>query len=206
MAPPTAPRLHVGCGRHHLSGWVNIDRQPLPGVDRVLDVTRELPFVGAEAIFAEHFLEHLEPDEALRFLALARAALAPDGWLRLSTPNLDWVLATHYGPLVNSYTRAEQAVILNRAFHAWGHRFAWNLDALALALEASGFDRIRQSRYGASELPCFAGIERHETYEDVDELPHVLIVEAARGEARPDLLWRVRRFLADQYLPHLDRP
>ena len=35
-------RLHLGCGQSPIPGWVNIDVQQLPGVDRVLDVLRKL--------------------------------------------------------------------------------------------------------------------------------------------------------------------
>ena len=50
LAPPMEPvldlssplRLHVGCGRARMAGWLNIDVQPLPGVDLVADVTQGL--------------------------------------------------------------------------------------------------------------------------------------------------------------------
>src|SRR5262249_58301839 len=89
-------RLHVGSGTESLAGWINIDNRPLPGVDRVLDVRKGLPFRDVATIYAEHFLEHLSLDDGLAFLAECRRVLAPEGRLRLSTPNLDWVWATHY--------------------------------------------------------------------------------------------------------------
>ncbi|MDQ2978064.1 MAG: hypothetical protein M3R62_02505, partial [Acidobacteriota bacterium] len=93
-APPA--RLHIGCGSEAIPGWLNIDSRELPGVDRVLDVTRGLPFENVSAIYAEHFLEHLSLDHGLEFLSRCRQALRDDGVLRLSTPNLDWVYLTHY--------------------------------------------------------------------------------------------------------------
>src|SRR6185295_12936038 len=91
-AETTGPiRLHVGCGPMTLNGWVNVDNQPYPGVDYVLDVTQGLPFSNAEFIFAEHFIEHLEFDAARTFLKNCRKILRDDGTLRVSTPNLDWV-------------------------------------------------------------------------------------------------------------------
>src|SRR5450755_314702 len=95
-APSSPVRLHIGCGTEALSEWVNIDTKPLPGVDRVLDVTQGLPFENVSAIYAEHFLEHLSLDEGLAFLGECRRALSDGGVLRLSTPNLDWVYSTHY--------------------------------------------------------------------------------------------------------------
>ena len=59
------PRLHIGSGRERLEGWVNIDAQALPGVDVVADVTKGLQFENVEAIFAEHFIEHLPLDLAV---------------------------------------------------------------------------------------------------------------------------------------------
>jgi hypothetical protein len=43
-------RLHLGCGQSPIAGWVNIDVQALPGVDRVLDVRHGLPFENVAAI------------------------------------------------------------------------------------------------------------------------------------------------------------
>src|SRR6266498_1830799 len=89
-------RLHIGCGQEAIPGWINIDNQALPGVDRVLDIRRGLPYHRIQAIYAEHFLEHLTLEEGLGFLKECRRVLAPSGILRLSTPNLDWVYVTHY--------------------------------------------------------------------------------------------------------------
>ena len=76
--------------------------------------------------------------------------------------------------------KAREALGLNRAFYAWGHRFLWNQSLLAEALAACGFGEIRWCTYGESTLPFFRGLERHETYEDTPECPHVLIVEAKK--------------------------
>src|SRR3954453_17999247 len=82
-------RLHIGAGRAHLEGWVNMDIQALPGVDVVADATKGINFQNVEAIFAEHFIEHLRIDEAVGFLLECHRALSEGSWLRLSTPNLD---------------------------------------------------------------------------------------------------------------------
>ena len=172
-------RLHVGCGQEAIAGWINIDNQPLPGVDRVLDVRGGLPFSNVATIYAEHFLEHLALDDGLGFLAECRRVLVPEGVLRLSTPNLDWVLTTHYRwDGVAPPDRVLDCLKLNRAFHAWGHQFLYNQEALAAALRSAGFARVTFHRYGESESPELRGLERHETWEDRDGLLHVLIAEA----------------------------
>ncbi|HYV42556.1 MAG TPA: methyltransferase domain-containing protein [Thermoanaerobaculia bacterium] len=183
-------RLHIGCGQQAIAGWINIDNQALPGVDRVLDVRHGLPFRGVSAIYAEHFLEHLAFDDGLGFLKDCRRALAPAGVLRLSTPNLDWVYATHYR---TSHSSAEETLRdcfqLNRAFHGWGHQFLYNRATLEAVLKAAGFATIQFRAYGQSEVPELVGIERHETWQDTPEMPHVLVAEAsgqAPGESLPD--------------------
>ena len=198
-----ARRLHVGAGRMRLEGWTNVDLQALPGVDVVADVTRGLRFRDVEAVFAEHFLEHLPVDAAIDFLLETHRVLVPGGWMRLSTPNLDWVWSTHYRLDAEPEEKRDAAVRLNRAFHGWEHRFLWNREMLAEALGACGFDPVRFCRYGESELPVFQGLERHETYGDVPELPHVIIAEAARGDPRPVELTALRELIQREFLIHL---
>jgi predicted SAM-dependent methyltransferase len=196
-------RLHVGCGGVHLDGWINIDLRRLPGVDVVADVTKRLDFREVEAVFAEHFLEHLPVEAALSFLLDVRRVLRPDGWLRLSTPNLDWVWATHYRLGADDETSRQGALALNRGFYGWGHRFLWNRAMLGEALEACGFEALRYCRYGESPLPILQGLEHHETCEDTADLPHVLIVEARRGPERPERLKALHNRLRRDLLDHM---
>ncbi|MEO8349412.1 MAG: hypothetical protein ABI610_10910, partial [Acidobacteriota bacterium] len=138
--PDGAPlRLHLGCGQAPIAGWLNIDVQALPGVDQVLDVRDGLPFKNVTSIFGEHFLEHLELEEGLACLAECRRVLSNDGILRLSTPNLDWVYATHYrlGQWPEEGDAISDCFGLNRAFHGWGHRFLYNRPVLFAALRAA---------------------------------------------------------------------
>jgi predicted SAM-dependent methyltransferase len=201
--PRSGVRLHVGAGRERLEGWVNVDIQDLPGVDVVADVTEGLDFVDVEAVYAEHFLEHLRIDDAVNFLAECHRILRPGGWLRLSTPNLDWVWLTHYRTDADPDWKERQAIIANRAFHGWRHRFLWNRELLGRALSACGFDDVTWCRWGESGREIFRGIERHDVYDDSPDVPHVLIVEASKGAARPAELAALRRVLADEFLNHL---
>ena len=195
-------RLHIGSGTRRLPGWINIDNQRLVGVDRVLDVTRGLPYDGVAAIYAEHFLEHLPLDAGLAFLTECRRALRPDGVLRLSTPNLAWVLATHYrpDPVLPEDQGLFDCLRTNRAFHGWGHQFLYNRSALSMAFRASGFADVTFHAYGESGRPELAGLEGHEKSDDAPDLPHVLIAEAeGRREPAPlpaDWMAEFRRDIA----------
>ncbi len=176
-------RLHIGSGPVRIPGWTNVDNQKYPGVDRVLDVTRGMPWKRAEAelIFAEHFLEHLSYDDGLRFLRECRRILRPDGILRLSTPNLDWVWHMQYHP--GQWSDPGEAVRdcfwMNKAFRGWGHQFLYNLPALEATLRAAGFAEIASFKYGESAHEALRSLESHEHYVDTPELPHVVVVEAS---------------------------
>jgi len=61
----TGKRLHLGCGKTILPGWVNLDRMPGNGVDAVADLDRcgevPLPFEddSFDELLASHLFEHL---------------------------------------------------------------------------------------------------------------------------------------------------
>jgi predicted SAM-dependent methyltransferase len=172
-------RLHLGSGKEHLAGWINIDNQPLEGVDQVLDVTHGLPFEDVDFIFAEHFIEHLAYPDALALLRECRRALRADGVLRLSTPNLDWVWASHYRLDLGDADQVRACFALNGAFRAWGHQFLYNERTLAATLHDAGFAGVVRCQYGESAHEELRGLERHEKSVDLHGLSHILIVEAS---------------------------
>jgi predicted SAM-dependent methyltransferase len=183
-------QLHVGSGPLVRPGWINIDNRRYPGVNRVLDVTRGLPFENVSHIYAEHFIEHLSYEAATKFLRACRRVLRPDGILRLSTPNLDWVWHTQYHP--REWQGVGEAVRdcfwMNKAFRGWGHQFLYNVQTLTECLHDAGFDAVVPERYGESRHDELRGIERHEQYPDA-HLPHIVIVEAGgTRRAKSELL------------------
>jgi len=80
-----APRLHIGCGREVLPGWVNADVERIPGAVRA-DATR-LPFRDGTfgEVLASHLLEHI-PDAKGAITELARV-LRPGGTLEIRVPD-----------------------------------------------------------------------------------------------------------------------
>ncbi|MDX1632989.1 MAG: hypothetical protein R3234_14050 [Thermoanaerobaculia bacterium] len=208
MSDPVTPHrsvfVNVGSGRSPLPGWVNVDLQLLPSVDVVADVTSGLCVRSAAAIFAEHFLEHLALDEALEFLQEAHRVLESEGWIRLSTPNLEWVLETHYDPGSPTPEGDPGTLDLNRAFYGWEHRFLWDRSLLRRALLACGFVDLRWPGYGESDLSFFQGLERHERSADYPHLPHVLVVEGRKGPPRPDRLEALQRRVEERFLEHME--
>jgi hypothetical protein len=78
---------------------------------------------------------------------------------------------------------------INKAFHAWGHKFLYNLPALAETLREAGFRNVETVAYGESRHAALRGVERHEQYPDSPDLPHIIVVEASgTGSERSELL------------------
>jgi SAM-dependent methyltransferase len=81
-------KLNVGCGGKPRSGWVNVDRHPLPGVD----VTHDLdvfpwPFEDgcADQVLAEHVYEHV--GSPVEFVLEAWRVLRVGGLLTVTCPH-----------------------------------------------------------------------------------------------------------------------
>ncbi len=175
-------RLNIGCGPHHaLERWWNVDIRAFNGVDQVMDVSEPWPFGDLELIYAEHFLEHLEPRGTLAFLSHALGALQVGGRIRLSTPSLEWVVRTHYTFDADEQKQRLQTFATNRAFHGWGHQFLYSRALLEWLLAGLGFSDVSFPEYGESETEELVGIERHGGLSRSGGFPSVWIVEAVRG-------------------------
>lgn len=192
-SPTGIKKVHVGCGPHAImQDWWNIDIRKFPGIDEAVDATASWPYMDLHFIYAEHFLEHIALDKALLFLIHAGNSLRKGGILRLSTPNLEWVIHTHFqtGPVEQSKRLAE-TLRMNRAFHGWGHQFLYSAEMLAHILRALGYADVVHCEYGQSAHPELYNLERHGNYVFTGGFPSVVIFEAARGpsalKAPPEL-------------------
>lgn len=179
-------RVQVGCGPHNLlEDWWNVDIRGFPGIDAVMDATAPWPYLGLDYVFGEHFLEHLPLAGGLKFLEHAGNSLKPDGILRLSTPNLKYVLYNH--ALLGEQPPEEvvdNTLLINRGFHGWGHRFLYTREVLEHMLAGMGFRQVSFFSYGESETPALRNLERHGKYRVRGGYPSVIVAEATRGEAQ----------------------
>src|SRR5207245_635222 len=94
LAKSEAPKLHLGCGDNVLAGWLNTDYLPNSREIMHLDATRPFPFKDEtfDYVFSEHMIEHVPHRDGLNMLAECRRVLKSSGKLRISTPNLAFLL------------------------------------------------------------------------------------------------------------------
>ena len=172
------PKLHLGCGPNVLPGWLNTDVDWRSPCAVYLDASRRLPLPDRvfDLVFAEHLVEHLSRDAGARMLSECHRVLKPGGMLRLSTPDLRFVLRVYSepSPLTQEYLawwfeRYEPArpvcaaAFLNLFMRRWGHQYLYDIDTLtdALAMASVGFGEIRVCRPGQSTVPELRGVEQH---------------------------------------------
>lgn len=151
FAGSTELQLHYGCGADLRSGWVNVDMSP--DADVYNDARRGLPFADGSAaiVLSEHFVEHLELEDAQAFFAECHRVLRLGGILSVCVPDaganvLEYAAgggallehARASGAHGASVTKMDQ---LNSLFRQGGqHRYAWDAPTLCHYLEQAGFD------------------------------------------------------------------
>jgi len=187
-------KLHLGCWKRHIPGFIHVDLCDLPHIDHCHSVEK-LPMFeddAAELIYASHVLEYFDREAAEAVLDEWRRVLAPGGILRLAVPDFP-ALAKVYeqtgelqrllGPL---YGRM-QVVCGAEPPRTIYHRTVYDFPSLRQLLEKAGFDNVH--RYDWRETI-------HKDYDDHSQayFPHMdkehglhlsLNVEATKGAPQP---------------------
>ena len=132
-------KLHLGCGKRHIPGFVHIDAIDYPHVDHVATIDN-LSFVGdgtVDLIYNCHVLEHFKRREVERVLAEWMRVLKPGGVLRISVPDFE--------ALCQIYLREKKlglvvGALFGRQDYLYNiHYNVFDYAALAQALESVGF-------------------------------------------------------------------
>ncbi|PWU25509.1 MAG: hypothetical protein C5B48_00950 [Candidatus Rokuibacteriota bacterium] len=150
-------RLHLASGANRLPGWVNIDIYGM-NPDLQWDLRHGIPFPddSAQAVFLEHFLEHLTLADALAVLDECRRALRPGGTIRVGVPDFGRYLESYAGD--RSFIeqlrpgRPTSLLAVAEVALAHGHRSVWDAATLTLALEEAGFVGVQTRKFGESAI------------------------------------------------------
>lgn len=82
-------KLHLGCGKRFIPGFVHIDAVDYPHIDHVatIDNISFIPENSVDLIYNCHVLEHFKRRDVGRVLQEWKRVLKPSGTLRLSVPD-----------------------------------------------------------------------------------------------------------------------
>lgn len=144
-------KLHLGCGKRHIPGFVHIDAVDYPHVDHVttIDNLSFIPDGSVDLIYNCHVLEHFKRREVGRVLTEWWRVLKPGGVLRISVPDFAQLCAVYQREgridLVVGALFGRQDYLYNI------HYNVFDLASLTLALEQAGFDAVRRYDWRQTE-------------------------------------------------------
>jgi predicted SAM-dependent methyltransferase len=189
--------LQIGAGPHQLPGWLKTDLDS-NWTTAYLNATKRFPFADEafDYIVAEHIIEHISYEDALKMLRECHRVLKKDGVVRISTPNMELTHRLMHPPLTPELQRyvlwsnhtyegagsPDSAIhVINRLQHEWGHQFLYDADTLIAAFRRSGFIEVAECSPGMSAHAALVNVDRHAEAigEEFNELES-LIVEATK--------------------------
>jgi predicted SAM-dependent methyltransferase len=177
LAQSPIKKLHIGCGKNVLPGWLNTDALPLLPDVLYLDASRDFSFKDEQFdyIFSEHMIEHISYHHGARMLAECRRVLKPSGKIRISTPNLSFLINLYRSDkselheryikwstqaFINGRVPEDNAVlVINHFVRSWGHRFIYDENTLRDAMLNAGFTNLVKCELQESGDPTLRNLE-----------------------------------------------
>ena len=171
--PKNGIKLHLGCGRRYIPGFIHIDLADYPHIDYKTDIS-DLPMFGDESVdllYCCHALEYFDRQEAQeKVLPEWYRVLKRSGMLRLAVPDfealvkvyqeyrdLGLVLGPLYGRMVIETPQERKTIY---------HKTVYDFRSLKDILEETGFTNIH--RYDWRKTV-------HKDYDDFSQayIPHM---------------------------------
>jgi len=179
-------KLHLGCGKRYIPGFIHVDLSDYPHIDYRHDVTdlSIFPDEYADLLYACHILEYFDRRKVESVLADWRRVLKKGGVLRISVPDFEALVKLYHrthdlykilGPLYGRWEVSKGFVIY--------HHTVYDFDSLARLLVSVGFKNPYRYDWRRTE---------HKDYDDFSQAyyPHMdkengllisLNVEATKG-------------------------
>ncbi|PKO82916.1 MAG: methyltransferase [Betaproteobacteria bacterium HGW-Betaproteobacteria-11] len=144
-------KLHLGCGKRHIPGFIHIDAVDYPHVDHVatIDNLSFLPDASVDLIYNCHVLEHFKRRDVPRVLTEWRRVLKPGGILRVSVPDFEKLCEVY-----QKYKNLDLVVgaLFGRQDYLYNiHYNVFDFDTLKRELERAGFATVRRYDWRQTE-------------------------------------------------------
>ena len=170
-------KLQIGSGANVLEGWLNTDLNPRKKTVS-LDATKRFNFDDNtfDYVFMEHLIEHLTFEQGLVLLKECYRVLKFRGRIRISTPNLHFVISLYEKDRSSAQEKYIQWVmetvlprirvfssvfVINNFFSCWGHKFLYDDETLTLLLAHCGFVKVKRYAVKESDDGNLRNIEVH---------------------------------------------
>lgn len=149
-------KLHLGCGKRFIPGFVHVDAIAFSHVDHVRDVTDLSCFAtgSCDLVYACHIVEHFPRQSVAQVLTEWLRVLRPGGVLRIAVPDFE--------AACDVYARSKDlslviGMLCGRQDHQ--HNFHYNIfdfETARRVLESIGFVNVRRWDWRTTE---HAGID-----------------------------------------------
>jgi predicted SAM-dependent methyltransferase len=144
-------KLHLGCGKRFIPGFIHIDAIDYPHVDHVSTID-SLSFIGdstVDVIYNCHVLEHFKRRDVGRVLGEWFRVLKPLGVLRISVPDFASLCDVY-----RRYGRLDLVIgaLFGRQDYLYNiHYNVFDYDELSATLERAGFVDVRRYDWRKTE-------------------------------------------------------
>ncbi len=140
---PQGIKLHLGCGKIWLPGFVNIDHRHTRATDFVCSVVK-LPYLSdsVDLIESYHLIEHISHTKVRAMLQEWCRVLKPEGRLVIECPDFDRAIERY----VAGNERALMSIFGLHRFRGDVHLFGYNFVRLKRLLEECGFGSVTRHK------------------------------------------------------------
>ena len=173
-------KLNLGCGFFPLEGWMNtdIDLSLIEKDDSImyLDATKPFPIPDSSIsfIYTEHLIEHLSYRDLNNLLDECFRVLKADGILRISTPNIQFLVDLYLNPsseknkayieydsMRSRLPSSSPIYAINRFHSLWGHKFIYDPKSLTDLLNKHHYRNVVRCNIGESLHEDLKNVESH---------------------------------------------
>ncbi len=178
LSQHTLRKLQIGAQSNSISDWLNVDIEPKAKDVAYMDATKPFPFADQtfDYVFSEHMIEHISFAEGQFMIRECYRVLKPGGKIRISTPDLAFLIElykqpklpvqeAYIQPIIGRYFKnpfhAIDALVINNFFRDWGHQFIHDEQTLTYILQDANFTHITRCQVNESADAAFQNLEQH---------------------------------------------